>query len=126
MGTLLADEGKAETLRDASQSSAADVSASASIGVDVPPGLNAEKFELSPQQAEDLINDLLDKEVPIDKALPHIRVDHVFGIGDQEAPPSEKGFTWKRMRVTMDSGSHVDVMPEEELPHSSRAASRRP
>ena len=50
-------------------------------------------------------------------------MDFVCGVGSPELFPPDnpagKGFRWKKMRVTMDSGSHVDVMPMDEMPHIS-------
>ena len=43
--------------------------------------------------------------------------DSVCGIAGSEPPKLEAGCTWKRLRVTMDPGLHVDVMLSGELPH---------
>ena len=79
--TLLNDEGKTETLEKK------------------PPGLGmAEHVEMSPKQAEEVIDTLLTEEdarnaVVYDETLPHTQVDQVFGIADQEPPAPEEGFT---------------------------------
>ena len=97
------------------------VSASTSTDMDLPPGLKqAEHFDLSPDQAEDLIDTMPNEEdaktAEYDKPLPYVKIDQIFGADEQMPPAEAEGFTLKRMKVSMDSGSHVDVVPEGELP----------
>ena len=77
-----------------------------------------EKYDREMREAAEFLEMLMGEERELNATESDIRdTEFVCGVSTPDPPRPEKGFQWKKMRVTMDSGSHVDVMPSDEMPH---------